>query len=329
MIIRQNNKIIGDRVNYLNEMTKRYGEPFKNYRKKWEQLSQFKYLSDFPIQLDLDTVDSCNLKCKYCNTRNNFPRTPTNKKMPESLVKRIFNEVASNPAHDKTRALNIGSIAEPLMNETLIPKILSLGYDSGIIETFLHTNGQLLTEKTFKMLVDNGLTHLLISLDSINPNTYKKVRGGSLINVRNNINTILDYQKAEELILPFIHISFMDTSEAHPEKEDFIDYWKDRVDYVEMQPLVDWISSLQNKTITTKCPAPWQRLLIDPEGNIIPCCTAIPDTSFAEHCLGNLSETTLYSSWNGKKMVELRHAITTGTFGTFTFCKECHMRCNQ
>lgn len=329
MATRQNNKIIGRTADYPGVMQKKYGTAFQDYRKRWELASQFKYCSDYPLQIDIDTADACNLACKFCNSRNNFPRTPTNKKMPGSLIQKIFHDAVNSPSHDRLCAVNIGNYGEPLINTQLIPEILSLAHEAGVMETFLHTNGQLLTENVYKTLVDGDLTHILISLDTLNPDTYRELRGGDLQKVLRNLDAVFSCRDAEENVFPLIHISFMNSPSTHGERNHFVNFWKDKVNFVEIQTFTDWFSPVSEKKISVKCPQPWQRLAIDTLGNIIPCCAAIPDKSLEEHNLGSLDHISLFEAWNGQKMNRLRKTILSDSFEGYQFCHECHLRCQK
>ena len=42
------------------------GEKFQNYRKKWDAVNRFELETDFPIFLQLETNQICNLKCPSC-----------------------------------------------------------------------------------------------------------------------------------------------------------------------------------------------------------------------------------------------------------------------
>jgi len=329
MISRQNCQIIGRDVKYFGEMKKKYGIAFEEYRKKWELASQFKYYSDYPLQIDIDTIDACNLACKFCNARNNFPRTPTNKKIPKPLVKQIFHEAVNTPSHDKLCALNIGNYGEPLLNAQIIPEILSSSHDAGVIETFLHTNGQQLTEKIFKTLVKGELSHIFISLDTLNPDIYRELRGGDIQKVLENLKAVIEYRDSEEEIFPLIHISFMNSPITDSERDRFIEFWREKVNFIEIQTFSDWFSPISGKTVNRKCPQPWQRLSIDTVGNLIPCCAAIPDKSLMEHGLGSLNHTSIFDAWNSQKMNLLRKAIVNNKFEDFRFCQECHLRCQK
>ena len=56
--------------------------------------------TDFPIHIDLDTVDACNLKCKYCTEEHDFIRKRTHKKLSDDMIIDLFKEVKSNRKRD-------------------------------------------------------------------------------------------------------------------------------------------------------------------------------------------------------------------------------------
>ena len=44
---------------------KRFGSEYLDYRKKWTKAGKFA-IPDFPIHLDIETIDNCNYRCKFC-----------------------------------------------------------------------------------------------------------------------------------------------------------------------------------------------------------------------------------------------------------------------
>lgn len=322
----RDNVRIGNLDKVVNQLHDRYGKSYDDYRLKWAKTKELSYLPDFPIQMDIDTIDSCNLNCKYCNARNNFPRRGTNLKISKTLVDALFDELSNPKGKDKLCAIDIGYLGEPLLNQSALYEIIQRSDSIGLMEKYLHTNGQLLTLDIFKNMMKCGLTHLFVSIDAATDETYLKLRGGSLQKVVDNINVILDYKKINKIILPGIRVSFVYTPQSAPEAKEFIKFWEGKVDIIDFQTACDWISPIKNKNISMRCPQPWQRMSIGPRGELNPCCAAVTDELNENQRIGIFPDISIYDAWNGKKANELRTSILRMELNKFPFCEECHIR---
>ena len=66
------------------------------------------------------------------------------------------------------------------------------------------------------------------------------------------------------------------------------------------------------------CGYPSQRLVIDTEGNVFPCCVDFHKTM----CLGNIEIDSLLDIWNSIKLKTIRDLLKDGYFPTHT-CQNC------
>jgi len=63
---------IGTMLYSHHEVIEGTGEPGNNdpryidYRQRWEELPLKKEVSEFPLHLDIEVTDACNLKCPMC-----------------------------------------------------------------------------------------------------------------------------------------------------------------------------------------------------------------------------------------------------------------------
>ena len=88
--------------------------------------------------------------------------------------------------------------------------------------------------------MDSGLTRIRFSLDAIKPETYKKVRVGSipLKRVIKNIEDFLNLKEKGGYKLPVVGVSFCKVKENENEVDEFINFWRDKVDLVSIQKFV-------------------------------------------------------------------------------------------
>jgi len=115
--------------------------------------------------LRVSVTPECNLSCIYCHREGETaPKDP--------LSTRQIGDVLSTAAKFEIRSVKFTG-GEPLLREDLAD-IVRLVPDS--MESSITTNGILLADYA-EELKEAGLSRVNISLDSLNPDTYKKITG--------------------------------------------------------------------------------------------------------------------------------------------------------
>ncbi len=132
--------------------------------------------------LRISVTDRCNLRCTYC--------------MPEEGIKQLahndilsFEEITQIVRY--AAALGITKIritgGEPLVRKGITDLISMLARVPGIQDLAMTTNGMLLADYATK-LKEAGLHRINISLDTLNPETFRRItRGGELSRVLQGI----------------------------------------------------------------------------------------------------------------------------------------------
>ena len=127
--------------------------------------------------LRISVTDRCNLKCVYC-----FPK--------DECIKYIKNDdlISFEKITDIVKeAVKLGITkirltgGEPLLRENIEDLVYKLSHIKGIEHIGLTTNGFLLSDK-IAVLKKNGLNSVNISLDTLNREKYKLIKGKDYIN---------------------------------------------------------------------------------------------------------------------------------------------------
>ena len=92
----------------------------------------------------------------------------------------------------------------------------------------LNNNGSAFTKKRAEEILDSGLTRLRFSLDAATPETYSKVRVGSipLEKVIKNIEYFLELKERKNYKLPIVGVSFCVMKHNEHEVDDFFNFGK-------------------------------------------------------------------------------------------------------
>ena len=142
------------------------------FENKWlnQLLLTCSYLFDYSIVSPRSACVAiskyCNSRCVYCNNWNNKDE----KDISFSTLKTLFVELQNL----RVREIVISG-GEPLMRSDIIDIIVmarSMGFSVRVL-----SNGLLLTTDILKKFDEIGVTRIGISIDSLNPAIYTKVRG--------------------------------------------------------------------------------------------------------------------------------------------------------
>mgnify|MGYP001280169259 CR=1 FL=1 len=166
------------------------GEKFIDYRKRWDLASSFQLETDFPLYLQLELHQDCNLRCPMCAIA-----------IPEAREKYITNDHMSWELYQKIileaekyncPSLSPQGINEPLLDKDL-EKYIRFAADHGFVDIMINTNATLLTEERSRSLLKSGLTRLRFSLDAASKETFEKTRvGANHDQVMKNISKFLE-----------------------------------------------------------------------------------------------------------------------------------------
>ena len=310
-----------------------------------------------PTLFNIETTNYCNMKCVMC------PRTTTmqrkniwiNDGMFEDMLDNIkvhknedlnkfwdwlekdakFNhkEVSENGFYFSvvSRCLILHGYGEPFLDKYLI-KRLKACKEKNIPTYFSCTPATMTIDKAVEAM-ENGLTVLKFSLDAMDDEKIKAIRGKKA-NYNESIEKIFKLIKIKKergfktLLVPCM-IAFDSKEESLKLHKKFLDFWKneDVYAYVKSQDnrwYFEQNKDLKNMSHYAKqyCEFPWTSTTVMAEGNVVPC-TQISNN---EIVLGNVKENSLKNIWNGEKYNELRKMHITGNFPKGHKCSE---RCDQ
>lgn len=128
-----------------------------------------------PVTLRISVTHTCQMRCLYCTPEKHQHRMNKLDQIEYGEIMRFVNFLQHAYGLSKVRITG----GEPLLRNGLDSLIRMLS-TSGVGEITLTTNAQLLSAHA-RALRDAGLSRLNISLDSVNPETFRAMtRGGDL-----------------------------------------------------------------------------------------------------------------------------------------------------
>jgi len=303
----------------------------KQYREQYEQWPLQTKLGNFPTHLDLELASACNLHCPMCHTV--YIEDPSFKKFKEKRMKESLMDfdLYKKAIDEAVQYEHFHSVKLNYRGEsTLHPEIVDFvayAKHKGVFDIMLNTNGNYDISLTEEM-IDAGLTWISISLDAINPETYKKVRAGGNFYTAyaSAINMCKFADKAN------IQVSFVRQKINYEETEDFLKFWsKMPVHKILISDVYNPGELIKNETAFVvlnyekvdkfTCPQLWQRILIFNDGRMFPCCHSFeaPDDLY----LGNLNDINIVDAWNSEKLTKIRDLHKSGDYNKVSTCSKC------
>jgi len=298
------------------------------YRRKWEENPKNQIVEDFPIHLDIDITNKCNLKCQMC------PRT--------DLVKRglfwkegyinfdLYAGIVKHGVENGLCSIKYNIMGEPLIHSYL-PEMIRYAKEVGVLDTMINTNGTLLRKGLGGRLIEAGLDKLFFSFDSPHSEVYNKIRVGSDYHkVLNNIKNFMQLRNEMKSITPLTRASMVVMKENEHEKEDFRKLFSPIVDFVAFSTYLPHINQEEDEERTAVefsnsgtfcCPQLWQRMFIHTDGEVGVCCI---DTARTIK-IGSIYDKSPKELWLSDEYKKIRELHASGNYRKHPTCRTCRL----
>ena len=326
----------------VHEVVRKYSDKKKydKYREIYESARNLEIVPSYPVQIDFELNYSCNFSCSMCtwsaeNSKGRGKTTWFNFK--------AFKEIIDEGVEKGLKAIRLNYINEPLIRKDIID-FITYAKKKGILDIYLSTNGSLLTSKISKELILSGLTRIQVSIDAFTEGTFEKIRqGGDFKKVVENTQKFIKLRDELNKELPTLRVNFVRTHINKDELDPFINFWKDKVDCIGIQNLVDIMKVDENKKISKKhfhCNQPFYHLTVRYDGSLLPCCTffsaklplsklkvkeqvEFSNSKNLHNLEDNLKKKTIEETWESDEINILRDIHKKGEYFKNDICKEC------
>jgi len=297
-------------------------EKWTDYRQIYERAQNLEDMN-YPVQVDFELNGSCNLRCPMCPMGEADYKKDRNKRIDFE----VYKELVDDGIKKGLKAINLSYVNEPLLRKDL-PEFVKYARDVGIVDVYFSTNATIVKDTMIRELIDSGLTRIQFSIDAITEETYDKIRvGGKYHEVIENIERFIEIRKEMKSKTPLMRVNFVRTNLNEHELDDFIDYWKDKVEMIGIQEMVNPHSdtkdvhskTTENKKGYFRCAAPFKEIVVTHRGDVLPCCTFLAE----EMPIGNIKDNSIEEIYNDKPMKELKKIHKKGEYWRNKYCKQC------
>jgi MoaA/NifB/PqqE/SkfB family radical SAM enzyme len=297
---------------------------FIEYRRQWRENPSNGVIANFPLHLDIESTNACNLKCPYCAaTSNSWGK---NKKgfMDFDLFKKVINEASGEGCYCVKFSLR----GEPLLHPKL-SEMIKYAIDSGIIDCYFNTNGMKLTEEVTHKLIDAELPRISISVDGWDKKSFEKNRiGADYELVCNNIKSLLEIRNRRNVKFPKLRIQTVMLSEMREHWDEYIKHWSGIADEVGFLDAREEGAGIDHRGVSCKdffCPFLWQRMTILWDGTLLPCLMHGVD-DFDLMSFENIKNISIKEAWHSTRENCYRKLHRSGMSHELKACDRCSYR---
>ena len=291
-------------------------EKFIEYRRKWEEWPVIFNIENFPLFIDIEVTNTCNLRCPFCSTTISGSK---NKKgfISKENVEKIIDEGYDNGLY----GVKFNVRGEPLLHKDICD-FVKYAKKKGLIDVYFNTNALLLTEEISYKLIEAELDRISISFEGYTKEVYEKNRVGS--NYEKILNNVEKLQLAKcklNVDYPKVRIQTINIKNEFS-VEKYKEFWKDKVDEVAFLDYKDMDVKNKGKVSSWICPQLWQRMAVLWDGTISPC-------NHDDECLislGNIDDVSIEECWNSNKIMKLRDIHKKGVSHRIRACDGCYLR---
>ena len=289
---------------------------------------------DTPFVVQIFPTYACNFKCKYC-----IFSIPTSKRgfisekamMDLDLYKKCVDDMARFPG--KIKVLRFVGIGEPLLHRKIVDMVKYTSA-SNIADTIeILTNASLLKPELSDLLIDAGLTRMVVSLQGTSENKYLEVCGTNIDFDEFIANLRYFYEHKGKVQ---IYFKIVDTAlEGKDDEKKFYDIFGDLCDTIAIEHTVPIHAGIDYKNILKDkefhltqfglpvdnvriCPQPFFTMQINPDGKVVPCY------SFEyPGIMGDCNTMSVSDIWNGTVFKHFRRKMLDGAKNLCDACKNC------
>jgi pyruvate-formate lyase-activating enzyme len=266
-----------------------------------------------PPRVQIQTQGGCNGRCVFCPNEEVLRAKLPQGRMDPALYRKIIDELAQTDP----RRVSLYLMNEPLLDKRL-PEFARYATERlpKTATTLVTSNGSNLTEEMAASLIDSGLQRLKVSLQSLDPETNRRLMGRRMDSakvVRNVLamRRLIDERKARHFDL---RVSMVVTSWNEAEIESARRFWKGHGVRLVTSALenrggnireTDALNAHGMKSRSHGCIRPSREMCVLWNGDVVLCCVDWHRTEV----VGNLADQSVLEVWNGPRLKEIRRAV--------------------
>lgn len=280
-----------------------------------------------PFNIQIEPTGLCNFRCEYCV--HSVGLNGGGNGMEWGVFEKIIDDLRQ--LADCYKIINLIGYGEPLIYKNISKMVAEISKAQITDRIEITTNASLLTPQKSEELVKAGLTRLIVSLQGLSADKYKKICGYTIDfnQFLNNIKYFYSNRGACRL-----HLKIADTALDEGDEQKFYELFGNICDDLYIERIipaykdVDYEDKLKEKRNITRygyeykeaivCHQPFYQMFIKANGDVAPCCM-YPSPMI----LGNVQEQSLKDIWNGHKLRDFQIMQLMKKRKCNAICRDC------
>jgi MoaA/NifB/PqqE/SkfB family radical SAM enzyme len=287
---------------------------------------------EFPNNIQIETVSTCNARCGFCP----YPETSLSEpqgQMDDDLFTSIVEQISKHDVYLIQPFLN----NDPLMDKKIPTRLELLIQKNPRARVMITSNGFLLRDNLARELVKLKLDTIHISSNGLTSDTYRETMAIDAYTVLQNVNQLWDrIRSAGSKTKLIVTAILLDANKR--EIQHMKEYWqrrgitfylnalnnragnleKDR--FMRMLPFDAAANRTQLHTVNMSgCPSLNSFMGIHWNGDVIGCCNDWRRT----RVFGNARNESLAAIWHGKPYQSIRRISDAGRLNEADLCRDC------
>lgn len=308
---------------FSEDWKKHRSEDYFEYRRQWEAVPREKVVLDYPIHLDIETTNICNLKCPMC------PRTLQVDDGTFGDLGQMtwaqYSSIIDQAVDMGVKSIKLNYLGEPMAHKQVVRQV-AYAKEKGILDVMMNSNASLLRKDKGLALLEAGLDNMFVSFDAIDPELFDDRRTGTSLG--RVLDNVYEFVRLRNERFPHVQVRLSMVMYKSPvwleQFEGLRIMWKRLVDAVGYGFYVERDRNKQGEYPEVKgfwCAQPFQRMFLKYNGNVTVCCVDDID----ETVVGDWRKDKLHDIWKGKKYCEIRDLHSNNEYYKMKMCRKCYL----
>lgn len=275
---------IGHKINsLLGENFIQWKVHFFSYFRKKEIVKEMKCAGPVFRNIEIETINICNGKCRFCPVSTISPHKREIKVMEKEVFEKIIRDLSNM---NYQGSIGLYSNNEPYIDQNILSKMeyVRSFFPNNIL--YLYTNGSLLDYEKVKISL-KYLDRLVID-DYGRKNTSKKIQD--------------IYEKL---------------SESEKNKVDV--YLRMEDELLNNRAGFAMNRSKMKKSLDAACACPFEQMVVRSDGHVSRCC----NDALGKIDMGDVRKNTLLEIWESDEYKSVREKMLSGDRESIELCKDC------
>lgn len=270
---------------------------------------------EIPRLVAIETTNACNAKCAFC------PNSVMSRDR-QAMSDETFRKIVDDCAKFKLKAIEPFLNGEPFMDPQIIPRLQYIRERLPSTKLRLYTNGFGLTDKRVDALLDLGIDHLFISLNTLDAEKYEAVMGLRLERTLRNIDYAVDPSRRKRLARDItVRMTRTKETSAADEKR-FVAYCRGKNVNCMIVGLFNYLGDVKSPLPVPNFPCEHlTRVDVLSNGRVTLCCM----DAEGDFGWGDATKESVLDIYNGRRARAYRQAHRTGKRHQAPPCDTCNL----